>query len=347
MRRGLLALIVSGMVIGLPTLSQADESVRPAVESTCTDVMVPVRLQPGTPKDSHIYGRLCVPDNQRPTALQVLVHGMTYSHVYWDLPGRNSYVDAANRAGYATLAIDRIGSGRSSHPLSAEVTIKLGGYTVHQVVQAVRNGHVAGPDGTPFDKVVLVGHSMGSWTLWFEASWYRDADAVVLTGATHGVTTARAPLTALPRMYPANLDPAFEDLALDPTYLTTQPGTRYDVLYAPGEVDPEVLAFDKRTKSTVAATELANYLLLLQEPLDIRAPVLLAVGGEDPLFCGPAHGGADCSSAENLVAYESPHLGPQAEVDAYVLPGAGHAINGMRNAPQYFSAVQRWIAQTV
>ena len=288
-----------------------------------------------------------MPTQRRSSVLQVLVHGMTYSHVYWDIPGRNSYVDAAHRAGHSTLAIDRVGSGRSSHPLGAKVTIKVGAYTIHQVMQAVRNGHLTRPDGSPFSQVVLIGHSMGSWALWFEASRYRDADAIVLTGATHRVTTLRAPLSALPRMYPANLDPKFTDLALDPAYLTTQPGARYDVLYAPGEVDPDVLAFDDRTKSTVTVTELYDYLLLVQEPLDIRAPVLLAIGGRDPLFCGPRHGGADCSNAERLVADEAPYLGPHAEVDGYVLPGAGHALNGMRAAPRYFAAIQRWITETV
>jgi pimeloyl-ACP methyl ester carboxylesterase len=81
---------------------------------------------------SSIYGELCMSDQAlaeamagRPPAVLVLVHGITYGTYYWDFPYQPetySAVNALNRHGYATLNIDRIGHGRSDHPLSALTT---------------------------------------------------------------------------------------------------------------------------------------------------------------------------------------------------------------------------------
>jgi hypothetical protein len=55
----------------------------------------------------------------RGAPLLILASGFTYDHQYWDLPvdgGKYSFVDAANRAGYATLNLDRLGLGSSDKP---------------------------------------------------------------------------------------------------------------------------------------------------------------------------------------------------------------------------------------
>ena len=176
-----------------------------------------------------------------------------------------------------------------------------------------------------------------------------DVDAVVLTGATHGLTTVDAPFIVVPGLYPAAVDPRFGPLSgLDPGYLTTQPNTRYHAFYEPASVDPAVVAYDETTKGTVTSAELQNYPLILREPLDIRVPVFLTVGEQDTLFCGPALGGAPCTSEEDLIAFEGPRLGANVpSIDAYILPAAGHDMNPMLNAPLYFDAVVDWLETTV
>ena len=319
--------------------------------ASCRDVRVPVQLAPGTAVNKSIFGRLCMPAGPTPTTVQLLVPGITYGNGYWDTPDptggtdRYSYVAAANAAGDATLAIDRIGIGRSSKPLGALVTIDANAHTVHQVVTALRNGLATNPGSVSFDEVVLVGHSYGSWTSWIEASRYNDVDAVVLTGVTHQMPL----VTALPEalnLYPAILDPAFGLFSgLDATYLTTMPGTRYQMFYAPAPVDPAVIAHDEATKQTMTVGELAAFPAILIAPLDIRVPVLLVNGTDDGLFCRPEAGGTDCSSAEALIAAEAPKLGPNVpSVDAYVLEGGGHDINQLENSSDYFAATQDWIA---
>lgn len=252
---------------------------------------------------------------------------------------------------------------------------------MHQVAQAIRRGDITAPGGEQFHKVVYVGHSYSSLMGWLLATDYgEDLDAAVFTGAAHTLT-----VTALPvvygNLYPAALDPKFAGDGLDPGYLTTLPGARDAFLYKPARVDPAVVEFDEKTKSTWTATESATGNLSLFRPLDVRVPTLLVVGELDSIFCeenfdalppmtgggagavdhivapfedttvnvGSARlGGNDCSSPEALIKEERPHLGPRVpSVDAFILSDAPHDLNQALNAQEYFAAVNDWIAATL
>lgn len=72
-----------------------------------------------------IYGQFCDPTKEFPGRsgnLQLLVHGNSYDHQYFNafdaVPSSlaNSWAAYANAQGYPTLAIDRLGIGKSSHP---------------------------------------------------------------------------------------------------------------------------------------------------------------------------------------------------------------------------------------
>ncbi|WP_395842690.1 alpha/beta hydrolase [Cystobacter fuscus] len=327
-----------------------------AAGRNCQDNLIAVALAPGLHKDQQVFTRLCLPEGPPPATVQVLVHGITYTHLYWDFPdptggtARYSYVNAALEAGFATLAMDRIGGGASSRPLGALVTIESNAYVVHQVIQALRAGAVRGPTGAiGFEKVVLVGHSYGSFTAWYEATDYQDVDGVILSGVSHTFQPT-APLNVLLPLRPAFLDPAFFGQGYDPTYLTTVPSSRQITFYAPGKADPAVIALDERTKSTLTLTEFSLFPLVLARPLDIQVPVLLANGSRDTLFCGPTltPGGNLCADAQTLLALEAPRLGPRVPcAEAWVLPGAGHMLNTLLDAPQWFAVAQEWSTRLV
>src|SRR5713101_60176 len=54
---------------------------KPGLRPGCSAQMIPVR------DDNQIYGELCLPtDGSAPTAVQLLLHGITYSTLYWDWP---------------------------------------------------------------------------------------------------------------------------------------------------------------------------------------------------------------------------------------------------------------------
>jgi hypothetical protein len=337
-----LGLLAAGSVGSAPA--------RAAVPGACRDSALPVSLVPGAEADQRVRVRLCLPRGRAPKAVQLLVHGCLYNGRYWDFPDpsggtdRYSYVAHALKAGYATLDFDMVGAGQSSHPVSTELTVDRGVWIIHQIVQALREGTIKAP-GAPisFQKVVEVSHSFGTFFSWLEVSRYRDVDAAIFTGATHHLSVRLPFLSALLSLVPASLDRKFA--GLDPGYLTTRPGTR-QIFYSPARVDPAVAAFDEAHRDLLTATEVAGFPAALAERLDIRVPVLTVLGGSDPMFC--AAGATDCSSASALVAQERARYGPHVpSVDGYLLAGAGHDLNLMPNARDWFSAAQRWARENV
>lgn len=313
--------------------------------ASCQELDVPVSLD--ILLAAHVHVQLCVPGGERHSAVQVLLPGATYNSYYWDFPYQPdtySYVRAANAAGYPTLNVDRVGTGGSSREPSVAVTLASQAAVVHQLVGKLRAGAIG---GIAFPRVVLVGHSLGSALAEAEASTYHDVAGVVLTGATHHVSAVDLTGAVLTAAYPAGEDPKFGS-GYDIGYITTIPGERASVFYAAPDTDAGVVAVDEAEKDVVSATELAGAVLELTGTAsrDITAPVLIAQGGADLLFCsGPLS--SDCSGAAALYWQEAPYFCAAARLRTYVLPGAGHDVNLERNAADYRRAVADWLGQFV
>jgi pimeloyl-ACP methyl ester carboxylesterase len=306
----------------------------------CAQIDVPVSMP--TPHET-MHGQLCMPPGRAPTTVQLLVHGATYSHVYWDFPyrpERYSYQLDMARHGYATFAVDRLGTGQSSKPLSFTLLDTVETASIHQIVEHLRAGRVG---GIHFNRIILVAHSIGSGVATLEAATYHDVDGVILTGTSHLVS----PLAVVngPTVYthPVILDPQLHRRGSDPGYFTTRPGFR-PVFYEAGDADPQVIAADDATKDQLSILGFGLVLTFGNEgpaSLGIKVPVLLVVGEKDALFCGFLS--RDCSSAEVLRKQEAPYYSPAAHLSTYVLPGAGHSIALHENAGEYREATRAWL----
>ncbi len=320
------ALLTTATVLAPPPASAA---------VTCQNVSYPVRigLTPLVTTQETMAGRLCVPDNAR--TVQVLIPGGTYDRTYWDVgfePATHSFTRAQNKAGFATLALDRLGTGRSSKPLSALVTASTQASAVHQVIKTLK---------PRFSKVIVGGHSIGSAMAMIEAATYDDVDGVLVTGFTHKMNH----LTVVPVL--ANMVPA----GLDVGYLTTMPNTRYNSFHKPGPLIAGAISFDESTKDVFAATEAVDTILLntviipISRKIDV--PVMIALGN-DTHFCsaGIPLQGSDCSSPAALKADEAQFFPAVPRLNTYILNGYGHSINYAPNAPDYHAAVASW-AKTI
>jgi pimeloyl-ACP methyl ester carboxylesterase len=316
----------------------------------CRAVHVPVTS--ATKQDAFLFGVVCTPGPSapRPSSVQLLVHGGTYNHRYWDWPlrpERYSYVRAAVSAGYAVLAVDRLGYGQSTRPASALVSLANGAAALHDVVTALRAGEIT---GYQFRRVVYVGHSVGSIVGWVEASTYRDVDAVVVTGMTHHLKrTAVATISQI--FYPASQDPAFRDARLDPGYLTTRPGRRGGFFYFAGGSEPDVIALDEETKDTMAIAEARESLSLILSPpaaaapsRDIVVPTLLVMGAKDGPFCGEPDG-LDCTSRAALLEAEAPYYSSEAALEVRTIQDTGHNIQLHHNAGIATGEILDWLGQ--
>jgi pimeloyl-ACP methyl ester carboxylesterase len=321
------------------TLNPASALAAPAGAANCRDVTVPVTLEDGS--TGPIVGSFCVPAGA--TTVQVLVHGISYDQYYFDSPYKPelySVARAANKRGQASLVVSRLGVGKSYQPADTQVTLRNNAAAIHQVVQALRSGLL----GQAFNKVVLVGHSLGSLTSWLVAGHYGGVDAVVATGASHQPNLVNAGLMIGPTLIPAVLDPKFAHSGLDLGYITTRAGGRA-IFYNEANTDPALIDQDEKLKQTVTLGEYVTG-LLDTESQNINVPVLSVNGTDDPFFCnGPLS--ADCSSSERFIAGERRFYRPGASLDAIMVPNGGHDVTLSRAAPETIAQIEDWITKQV
>ncbi len=307
---------------------------------SCKQVSVPVHLSATDSTEYHIAGSLCSRGSLVGKTVQILVHGATYDHNYWDFPYESdtySYVQKATSAGFATLNIDRIGIGQSSHPDPNLVTTEANAYVLHQLVQGLRNGTIG---KTSFHKVILVGHSLGSGASMLEASTYQDVNGVIVTGLLHQV----APETNtvfMASLYPANLDPKFSSAGLPDGYLTTLPDSRAKSFYNTSFADPKVIALDEQLKQTFTMGEVNTFANSLAPEVSqkINVPVLLVMGQDDILFC---NADLPCTSNDQLKQRESSYFNSNAKLKAIVVPKDGHDLNLHPNAGIWYKEAINW-----
>jgi hypothetical protein len=328
--------LTAAMALGLAGGTTAGAATR----SDCAQVTAQVSIAPGAPEDQDVTGELCGGAPGR--TVHLLVSGATYGSFYWDPPYRpeiHSYVRAMNDSGAATLNLERIGIGGSSHPPAAEVTVGSNAWVLHQVVGKLRAGRIG---GIAFPRVVEVGHSLGSLMVMTEAGIYRDVDGVVLTGISHNFASANSAVL-FGTLIPTQVDPVLRSRSLPLGYLTTAPGLRETDFYWPPTTDPAMAALDEQTKQTVTPTELATVVDAYPAALGITAPVLLVDGNQDQLVCGPLGSATPCDSPASYLTTERLFYPRAASYQQVVLPDTGHSIDLHTTAPRFFEAVRRWV----
>jgi pimeloyl-ACP methyl ester carboxylesterase len=311
----------------------------------CQRERIPVRLSAAASVTYRIAGWLCADGTPQGHTVEVLIPGLTYGASYWNFPvgpARYSYVRAATAAGYATLAIDRLGTGASDHPPGAQVTAMSEASALHDVVAQLRAGKVG---HVSFGKIVLVGHSYGSDIALREAAAYADVSGVISTGWLTAGNLAGHLQVRKSYDSSADEDAKFAGAELPAGYVTTKPGTRGADFYNPGYASAAVIKEDESLKQTVSAGELKTVVIPVPRAATqaIHVPVLLADGQNDALDCNAARPALSCATAGAILAREKANYAPQACLRAYVLAGAGHSINLHPDAADWFAAASNWV----
>jgi pimeloyl-ACP methyl ester carboxylesterase len=339
MRPGRALPLMFVVVLAWPATAVAEKpDGSPAI--TCRPQYVPVALAPDRPTDQTIYTRLCSPTPVAGRVLHVLISGATYGSLAWDFPyqpERYSYVRALNQAGVATLNLDRLGMGASSHPKSAEVNIDSHAFIIHQLITAARKGAF----GVPFDKVVIVGHSYGSVIAYGVGNRYpQDVDGVIITGLQHEFDPAFL------REFWAMLHPANEEggrfANLDSGYLTSRPGQRH-LYYRSEAADPKVIALDEATKETFTTADARTFPPVMFESKGIRAPVLDVIGEFDRWFCA----GETCDGPASTTTRSRGAYADDICYEQYVIPGTGHDVNVHYESYRWFAVAAEWTQRMV
>jgi pimeloyl-ACP methyl ester carboxylesterase len=305
---------------------------------SCQDVFIPVQLDLLLPVQ--VYGRLCEPATGNADRVQLLVHGATYDSRYWDPAygdGTYSFAPRANSDGWATLAIDRVGYGRSTAVPSVTLTAITQAITLHQIIGKLRDGAIGGHG---FVKVLLNGHSVGAGIALLETSMYNDADALAMSGIAHHLSP-----TQLTKIFVDDLRPVVTNVG----YLTTAPGTRGALFYG-SDPDPGLVAYDEATKGMISATEAADVIAtaftLPTTSLGDRLPTYLVDGQEDQIWCAGLLA-EDCASSATFQAQEAPDYANAASFTAAIQPDAGHDLNFAANSAQYEQALNDWAERAI
>lgn len=331
------AVIVLALVLALLAAALPVEAQRPD-PLPCRGFSLHVALSEGALEEWTVRGRICGGDAPRDRAVQVLTAGATESGIgYWDFGGHGradapySYARWLAERGYASVVLDRIGTGGSDRPAAIEVTIASNAFVVHQVVAALRAGELG---VQPFAKVVGVGRSLGGPILWTESSAYHDLDGIVVQSFSRHQQPGFFQFPAA--LMPAQLEPRFADSP--PGYLTTRAGARAELFFHLPNADPAVVAAEERAKDTMTAAEIATFPPSFSSSEAVDVPVLVQLGDRDSFFCTAP--GCPETATEASYFPQSP------SVDTHVVLDAGHDINLQRNGPsEAFPALLRWVAQ--
>ncbi|WIX82971.1 alpha/beta fold hydrolase [Amycolatopsis carbonis] len=328
------AALAAVAVVGSPASAAPAES--------CAEVEIPVTADLAVA--AQVHGTYCTPVGRQPRTVQLLVHGATYDRRYWneafDVPA------AAAADGYATLAIDKLGYGESTHLPSVLITAETESAAVHQVITALRGGAVG---GHAYDRVALVGHSLGSIEAMAEAGTYHDVDYLVLTGMTHYLSLDILARTFTQHLYPAVLDAQVGPVAgLDAGMLTSIPGHR-GALFDGDTASAAAVARDEATKDVLSATEAdgavqALSVLPLTNSFSITVPVLIENGAADVLFCGGVLG-ISCATADSIDHAERGFFPRAPRFTAIAVPGAAHSLTLSPSAAEATSDIDGWLTR--
>jgi pimeloyl-ACP methyl ester carboxylesterase len=277
---------------------------------------------------------------QRSHTLQVLVHGGSYNHKYWDAPAINgndySYAQYMASQCYSVLAIDRLGTGESSKPSGDFVNLTNEGDGLAQIVTSLRTNR--NPTARKFKRIVLVGHSFGSLLSVYTLGEYGNvADAAVITGWVHS-----------PGVMP--LDPNFVQQLLQNPYIFSPAEVRTALFYHLPTADPAVIDNDNATLAdaitrgffldaiavfTARGVGDGAQIKALSKVDQVNVPVFVQLADFDFLFPASVAGPeASFYSSAPSVVIES-------------LTNMGHSFNLHTNHSDGWQHINTWIQENV
>ena len=249
-------------------------------------------------------------------SVTLYVHGLAASGT--TVFGDHAIAEA--REGRASLVIDRVGYGDSTHPDGNDLCTGTEANMIHQVVAHLRAGDYGGPS---FGRIVLAGHSAGGLLAEIEASTFHDVDALAVLGyEDQGFTPVvlnalgeHAARCAAPGA--ASYQPTFDDLRAAWFSDDADPATVTDVVnhHEPDPCGENPLPYIASNPAALAA---------------VTVPVLLVYGESDALF--------DPSTAPVQASHFS-----NADVTTVLLPHTAHLFTRERTAPQFRAQLDRWL----
>ncbi|MGH9041185.1 MAG: alpha/beta hydrolase [Acidimicrobiia bacterium] len=250
----------------------------------------------------------------RASTVVLLQHGLSYHKEAWDTPGY-SVAQPLARAGYAVVAIDRLGYGESRLENGNNVSVEAYGHMTDQIVTQLRS---------EFDRVILGGHSAGAGTSEFAQGVFGSGDAVMALGWHH------RPSDQIGKDFFGSDTP--RSLQDDYTYFLETPEHRAWMFYEP-DADPAIVEADTRAANLTPSGEIQT---IGKQPSryvvgNVKVPVFIQLSEKDRLF-EPQYG--DLHAAEFASS-------PSVTVD--IVPTAGHTFMLAPQGPAGTTRMVDWL----
>jgi len=279
------------------------------------------------------------------TRLQTYWSGINYPHPTFD--HEYSWVSHALSQGYATLAIDNLGNGDSSHPDPVQVVQKpLQVEVMREIIRRLRDGSLPSIPRS-YQKIVFVSHSYGSIIGRSLATVYPNdgADTYVLTGAAANLTGLQGAIASF-QLQPASIIDPDRFSGLLPGYAgVSATGLRETCYSGDGDFDPNVLAWDLASPHFLAVGELAT--LPSEIASNFTGPVMVLTGRYDQVACGKGNielENVDCGVGPTSNPGMMQSLFPKAlRFDSYTPDYTGHDLNTHFSAPESFGVAHQWL----
>jgi alpha-beta hydrolase superfamily lysophospholipase len=281
-------------------------------------------------------------------ALLCLAGGLYDKH-YWhmDIDGHPGYSFGEHlaAAGYIVIALDHLGVGESTDPVSSGMLgLELLSSGDAAVAARVRDGLRSGGlfDGVPpLDlPLVGVGHSMGACLTTMVQANTGVYDAVVLLGYGVQITNIyeeTADATDLEGRLQQTIAAACQLSGARPedSHMIAPREYLADLFYA-GEVPPEVMDADTAVQSRVpvrAACEVTTPGFVERYARQVNVPVLLAFGAAIDVSSNPYIEPANYTSSP--------------DVTLHLVPKSGHCHNFASHRAQLWDRVAAWVPTVI
>ncbi|MCJ1310978.1 hypothetical protein MMC25_004647 [Agyrium rufum] len=295
----------------------------------------------------NIFSKVCFPNNASAVAglqtVQLLIHGATLDHTYWDTAPGYSYVDAVADAGYATFSYDALGTGLSDHPDPLQVVqAPLHVEVAHQMIYALREATL---EGRKFKHLTGVGHSAGSTIMQGVTTKYpADYDAIILSGTSTSFASINA-ATAGFALELARLDPSGRFSQLPNGYFSqgaVVQAVQFSFWRYPN-FDPKILQLQFETRQTNTLGELLTLGSIIAPSTGYTGPVDVVNGLNDFVFCG-----GDCtyptSQAQAVIDLFYPAASKTGS-QTYLQPDSGHVLAQHYNAADGYNHMIKFLQQ--
>ncbi|SMR56012.1 unnamed protein product [Zymoseptoria tritici ST99CH_1A5] len=308
-----------------------------------------------------IAAKYCRPASGAPSGrskhVQLLLHGVPYNSSYWfGLPGNPDgsenydWVDYATKQGYPVLAIDDLGAGESqkANPIT-EVQQPLQEAILRKIASMLRAGTLS--FAPKADKVIFIGHSLGSVTGNGIATKYPATfDAMILTGYSNTLVQAGVGLL-LTLLTPAQLQNPAKFGALAPGYLAfgSSVGKRNSYYAEDGSFSAALAQWDFDHQDTITVGQIVTAFSGLQRADQFRGDVLALTGSDDAFFCGPtgtrALGPQSCGTGDESIPAKSKAFFPVANFGYYLAPNTSHATTLHYSTPDSIREAHDFLAR--